>query len=328
MVQMRIPIPLLCLTLCLFFDPADTQSQGLPDGPTRASVAEVIAQLPPFDSMRRTLKQGHFGDGVHAQWMDEMKRAGVKTASFEVSGVWHTVTLFQPEKIVRIIYRSRYAGPNSQITDPEGLTRLRTSGLQSKLQEAAFQKSTKATWIGIDSPPREGDQCIVDIYLYDNEWLADDAFSTTSPGIGRYNPEEFPLAYAALAGDIRGVKESLSAQQFPEDRLNTALFVAVQYPADNTDVISALLQAGANVNAMRTGGSTLIMDAAAHLTVSNVQLLLSSGANLSAKTSSGQTAYDIALEQIKQITGDTTSLPAYATQLLELLKPAVRVVHP
>jgi hypothetical protein len=304
------------------FSSGHSQSPRQPDPAAQKHINETIASLPPDSSIRRGLEQGYYGDGVHERWMDDMKRSGVKIAAFEVRGVWHDATHFQPETAQRIIYRKKYDGPGSQITDPGRLAEIARTGLQAELQDAAFRKSAKAVWIGIDSPPQEGDVCVVAIYLFDDEWLADDAFSTNMPGIARYNPEDFPLPYAAGAGDVSTVRRELSTQQFPEQRLNTALFAAVTYPSDNTDVISLLLDAGANINAVRRGGFTPLIDAAGMLNLSNLKLLISAGADLRTKTNDGQTAYSVAQQQIKPFIEHNANPPEYMTQMLELLKRA------
>lgn len=273
-------------------------------------------------SLRRSMGEAVQPDGIHKAWMDDMKSADVKVAMFEVHGVWHTATRFQPQSTKRAIYRKDYDGPGSQITDPSKLAQIQGSGLEAELENVAFQKALKASWIGIDSPPQEGDLCIVPVYLFDDEWLVDNTLSTRSPRVGRYNPQDFPLGYAAADADVLTVQQQLSKQQFSEERLNIALFAAVAYPSDNTDVISRLLKAGANVNAERQGGLTPLMDAAFTMNLSNVKLLLNSGADVARKTADGQTAYSRVLQHVRQFQENGDHPPSYVPVLLDLLKPA------
>jgi len=341
---------LLVLTLLLLGRSTEARPQRVPDAAAERHIRQVIQSLPPDSSLRRSLEElyvtqdaqkhldemkrstssailrrameeGVLPDGIHKPWMDDMKRAGVKLAMFEVHGFWHTNTRFQPQSTKRIIYRKNYDGPGSQITDDRELAQIKESGLETKLQEAAFQKSKKAIWIGIDSPPKEGDACITDIYLFDDEWLVDNAFSTNLPRVGRYNPEEFALGYAADVGDLLTVRQQLSTQQFSPQQLDIALFGAVGYPSDNTDVISLLLKAGANVNTERQGGSTPLMHAVPTFNLSNMKLLLSSGADVNRKTTTGSTAYSLALQQIKQFEQNGSRPPEYMPEMLRLLKP-------
>jgi Ankyrin repeats (3 copies) len=322
----------------------------LPDPAAQRRIERVISELPVDSSLRRSLEmryvnrdgQRHLDeinrltsnirlrhvleeafmpDGIHEPWMDDMNRAGVKSVMFEVHGVWNTYTHFHPHLTKRIIYRRSYDGPGSQITDLHELTKFRESGLEAELQEAAFRKSKKAIWIGADSPPKDGEACIVNVYLFDDEWLVDDGFSTNLPGIGRYNPEEFPLGYAAALGDLLTVRQQLSAQKFPEHLLDVALFQAVHYPSDNTDVISLLLKAGANVNAKQRDGTTPLMDAVASLNLTNIKLLLSSGADVNQKDNMGWTAYSLAQRQVKQFQESGSPQPEYMPEILKLLKP-------
>jgi hypothetical protein len=297
-------------------------SQSKPTTDAQSKIDEIIASLPQGSSIRRTLEDNHFGSGIHEPWMDDMKRAGVKLAILEVHGVWHTATRFNPQATTRIIYRKDYDGPGVQITDAGELEHFEKSGLEARLQRAAFHESAKAIWIGVDAPPKDGDACIVTIYLFDEEWLADSALRTNLPGIGRYDPREFPLGYAAAAGDLLAVRQQLSTQQFSEHLLDIALFEAVHYPLDNTDVISALLKAGANVNAVRPGGRTPLMDAVALVNLANAGLLLNSGADISRKTRDGLTAYSLAMQQIKR-SRENGGIPAESLSgMLELLTPS------
>jgi hypothetical protein len=317
---------LLSGALLLIACSGQSQPRRATDVSVQAHVRQVVQSLPPDSSLRRTLEGGHLGDGVHEPWMDEMKRVGVKQAMFEVHGVWRDFLGFRPQDIRRTVYRKDYDGANSQITSENDLAKIRQTGLEQKLHDAAFEKAKMATWRGVDSPPKWGEKCFVNIYLFYDEWLNDAELLTDSPGIGRYNPEDFPLNSAAAVGDKLTLASLLATKQFPKDDLNAALFNAVKYPSNNTDVISLLLKAGADVNVQRSDGTTPLMDAVARLNLSNIKLLLSSGADVSRKTTIGWTAYSLALQEIKQFRENDARPPEYMPEMLKLLKPASSVL--
>src|SRR5207248_1230880 len=58
--------------------------QRVPDAAAQRHIRQVIDSLAPDSSIRRNMEAGHFGKGIHEPWMDDMKRAGVKEATFEV----------------------------------------------------------------------------------------------------------------------------------------------------------------------------------------------------------------------------------------------------
>jgi ankyrin repeat protein len=68
------------------------------------------------------------------------------------------------------------------------------------------------------------------------------------------------------------------------------------------------------------------MDAVARLNLSNIKLLLSSGADVSRKTTIGWTAYSLALQEIKQFRENDARPPEYMPEMLKLLKPASSVL--
>jgi hypothetical protein len=348
---------LLGLTPILLLSAWTLAGQNKPDPVAKEHIQTIVNTLPVDSSLRRSLEATYvtdegqkqlseikrtissavlrrfmeaavLPDGIHEPWMDNMKRAGVKLAMLEVDGVWRTETHFNPQPPKRIIYRKNYDGPGSQITDSQELASIRERGLETELQEVAVQKSKAAVWIGIDSPPKDGDFCNVEIYLFDNEWLIDHSLKTNSPTISRYDPETFLLGHAASVSDVLTVQQQLSTHKFSQQDLDNALYEAVLYPSDNTDVIALLLKAGANVNAeIRHGGTTALMNAVPQFNLSNIKLLLSSGADVSRKTRDGLTAYSIAQQQIKQFEQSGTRPPDYMPEILKLLRGETSVTR-
>jgi hypothetical protein len=248
-----------------------------------------------------------------------MKQLGVKATYVEVRGTWRPPLGFRPDSVDRIIYRANYDGPNIQIVDRARLSKVRSSGLEQKLVAAAFHKAKHAEWFGIDSSPKNGETCFVNVYLYDDEWLVDDGVSSDSPRMSRYDPTRLPLQSAAAVADKAAVEELLRSRSFSQQDLDGALFRAVRYPSDNTDVISLLLRSGANVNAEGPDGTTPLMDAAGTLNLTTIQLLLTSGADAAKRTTTGLSAYSFAREQLAQIQNNHGALPETAPEIVSLL---------
>ncbi|HEU0047484.1 MAG TPA: ankyrin repeat domain-containing protein [Nitrososphaera sp.] len=292
-----------------------------PNSMVRSHLEAVAQSLPKGSSMRQTLLAGKTGSGERETWMERMKRLGVRVAFIEIRGVWRPVLGFRPESVERSIYRKNYDGPEIQITDVDQLSRIQQSNLEAELQTAAFKKAKRATWFGIDTALKNGETCFVDIYLYDDEWLADDGILSDSPGISRYDPRQSPLHSAVAVADSVTTKRLLAARRFTNKDLDSALFRAVDYSLDNKEVILMLLKAGANVNAERPDGTTPLMDAAAKLNLNNVQLLLASGADAARQNTTGSTAYLLAKEQNEQIEINKGRVPDYAPGILDLVSP-------
>jgi Ankyrin repeats (3 copies) len=271
--------------------------------------------------MRDTLLSGKAGLGQREAWMEQMKQLGVKTAYAEIRGTWRPPFGFRPQSVDRIIYRANYDGPNIQIVDGPRLSKIRSSDLERKLVGAAFDKAKRAEWFALDSSPKNGETCFVNVYLYDDEWLVDDGVWSDSPQVSRYDPTQLPLQSAAAVADKATVNELLGSRRFSQEDLNGALFRAVRYPSDNTEVISVLLRAGADVNAERPDGTTPLMDAAGKLNLTSVRLLLASGADAAKRTTTGLTAYSVAQEQLAQIRNNHGRMPETASEIVSLVGP-------
>jgi hypothetical protein len=341
----------LASTLLLLGFSAEARRQTMPDAAAEIRIRQVITSLPPDSSLRRSLEQEYLNNGlqkrlndlngltpneslrasmqerllavgVHYPWMDDMKRFGVKIAMFEVHGTQQKTTGFRPLSVGHVIYRKAYDGPHSQITSENELQLIRAKGLEEELQRAAFEKAKRAISIVIDSPLRDDEPCSANIYLFDEEWLLDDELQTNLPQYGRYNPEKFPLYSAAAVGDELTATNLLASGRFAKEDLNAALFGAVAYPSDNTDVISLLLRAGADVNTERSNGTTPLMEAVPPLNLTNINLLVSSGADVHRETTNGSTAYSLALQVIKELEEKGNCTPTYMPEILKLLKPS------
>jgi len=118
------------------------------------------------------------------------------------------------------------------------------------------------------------------------------------------------------------VSELLSEHKFSQDDLDKSFFYAARYPSDNTLVLGKLLRAGADVNSAPWRGTTPLMDSATSLNMANVKFLISSGADVSKKDSSGNTAYDLLQQLLQRIKQNGYQSPTYTEDLLNLLKPS------
>lgn len=298
-----------------------TRPARTPDAEARQHIQELISSLPPDSSIRRTLEGEQYAKGIHEPWMDDMSSSGLREAMFEVHGVWRTGSGFRPKSVERIVYRTKYDGPGSQLTDTERISKIHASGLEAKLQEAALAKSRDARWPFESRFSLLGVNCFVDVYLFDDEWIADHWRFTNTPVLAAYDPSETPLFSAAQVGDLLGVSNSLNTLTFSRNELNNALSGAVSYPSDNTNVIRLLIKAGANPDTVRSDGTTLLMESIDYLNESNIRLLVASGADRSRKNRAGDTAFSILNMQVERARKSGRPLPRYVEDLAGLLNP-------
>jgi ankyrin repeat protein len=109
-----------------------------------------------------------------------------------------------------------------------------------------------------------------------------------------------PLHLAAHFGHINAVRWLLGAgadvlARSRNDLVNQPLHAAAAGQA-SVELLTLLLDAGAEVNARQRGGFTAIQATAQNGDLAATQLLLARGADVLAQTDDGQTALDFALE--------------------------------
>ncbi len=231
------------LVLCLLVLNGCEPQQRIerPNSMVRSHLEAVAQSLPKGSSMRQTLLAGKTGSGERETGMERMKRLGVRVAFIEIRGVWRPVLGFRPESVERSIYRKNSritTGPRFRLPTSTNCRGFSNRIWKQGLQAAAFKKAKRATWFGIDTALKNGETCFVDIYLYDDEWLADDGVLSDSPGISRYDPRQSPLHSAVAVADSVTTKRLLAARQFTNEDLDSAPFRAVGYSLDNKEVIS------------------------------------------------------------------------------------------
>jgi hypothetical protein len=287
-----------------------------PGTSTQAQIRKMILSLPEDSSVRRSLEMGQYGDGVHESWMDHMQEAGLREVVFEIHGVWRTGLGFKPKGVGQVIYRTKYDGPGAQLTDPAQISQIEKSGLEAELREAAIRKAGRATWPFEAKFSALGITSFAYVSLFDNEWIADRWRSTNTPVLGSYDPNSWPLTSAAQVGDLLSVSTLLKTRDFSKEDLDNALFAAVSYPSDNTDVIRRLVESGADPNASRSYGTTVLMEAVDFSNENNMKLLVAMGANRAQKNHAGDTALSILQ---KRTAGAPKPIPSYVQRLISLL---------
>lgn len=298
--------------------PLTQSSAQKPDAATEEWIKEVAASLPADEPLRNLIERGYRGNGIHEYWMDGMKKEGVKEVVVDVKGVWYRFGGFRPGRVARIVYRWDYSRPDSQIVDDVKLESLEKNGLQKELQAVAIKKSKRAIWMRIDSNPWS-QAGYTKVCLTDNEWLPCGGWRIDRPAFSAFDEEQYPLYSAAIFPDLVSLSKLLSTGHFSQTDLNTALSGALTSSSANTKVVTLLLKAGADVNARRRDGSTVLMEAASGLRLTNVKLLLALGADPNLKNERGETA----LSWIEgRISSEKDSLPDYAMEIVRLLKEA------
>ncbi len=302
-----------------FFGCSSKQPLRVPDAAAQQHIREVISSLDPHSSIRRTLEGDQYASGVHETWMDDMRAVGLREVVFEVYGVWRTGSGFRPKRVERVIYRTKYDSPKSQLIDTDRIAKVRTSGLEAKLQDVAWKRATSSRWPFEPRFSLLGDNCFVDVYLFDDEWIGDRWRFTNTPIITPGDPVEVPLYSVAHVGDLHGLSQLLNTRTFDRKDLDNALIGAIDLPSDNTDVIRLLLSAGADVNTSLDDGTTILMESVSSLNIVNIELLVSSGADRSRKNRAGDTAISILNKQITRAEKSGGALPDFVDEIVKLL---------
>lgn len=292
----------------------DPLEQRKADPTTELELKEIATSLPTDDALRNAIQGGRRGTGVHESWMDDMKREGIREARFEVKGTWWRAFGFWPSHLTRGVYRRSYSSPGSQIINENALQKLRSSGLERELETVAIRKSKGAIWFRIDSNPWK-QQGYAEVHLCDNAWLP----CGGEPGFSAFDSEQAPLYSAAIFPDVASLEKQLATQRFSQIDLNTALFGASRCRSDNTKAMALLIKAGADVNARRRDGSTVLMEAASGLQLTHLKFLLASGADANRKNDRGETALTWVKGRISAQDSEN-QMPEYVSEIIRSLK--------
>jgi hypothetical protein len=280
---------LLCFAASglLVFLGADAQNAGPGPALTPAiqkHLKEIAESLPPDSGLRYGLEHGGHGDGVHFPWMNEMRQQGIRRAVVRTEFVWHK----KPTdiKVTRLVYFSTYDGDCGQITDPQRLSKIRSSGLEAELSEEALRRTLGAPWFRT-GPPRRNKRgwCLVD--LLDDEWLP-----PSPPDSLILMPKSVdPLAEAAGMGDVASITALLHSGVTAQRR-NGLVWALTGVPSPCT--LKALLRAGADPNMRDRDGSPLLMEEIRRGNVENAKVLVEAGADVNAKNAYGFTILSMA----------------------------------
>ncbi len=246
--------------------------------PADVQIHQLVESLPKDSKWRDLLRQGLKGDGVRRPWMDDMLKAGTKLAIVTFDFHWtQRGRQVNDWTLEGVQYFRDYDG-SEQITNPQQLSRIKTSGLERELAEAALPRAKSANWF--EYPRKRHGLGYKDVWLADNEWLP---VRLPVNLLNNYEPGLTPLMRAALHGDVARIKELLSNGAnvnavAPNGR--TALMCAAM--SRSTAAVQALVKAGAKVNAVARDNSTALWWAAVYGNPAAVQCLLDAGAQVNA----------------------------------------------
>lgn len=124
------------LTLQCFHPNASSQSLNTSRAASQSNdehIRRVLERLEPDNTLRYALESGKRGSGVHYTWMDEMRRRGIKQASFRIrfSRCPKQVNI----EIVDAKYLQRYYRFDAKIDDESELKQITESGLDDALTD-------------------------------------------------------------------------------------------------------------------------------------------------------------------------------------------------
>jgi ankyrin repeat protein len=145
------------------------------------------------------------------------------------------------------------------------------------------------------------------------------AFGKGAAMFSAFDSQKEPLYSAAIFPDIASLTRQLAAQNFNQEELDAALLGASECRSDNTKAMALLIQAGADVNARRSDGNTILMEAASRLYLTNLKFLLVSGADANRKNAKGETALGLVQSRISAQNSEN-QLPGYVSEIIHSLK--------
>jgi hypothetical protein len=105
---------------------------------------QVAGTLEDGNFLRHAIEQGQRGDCIHQEWMDDMRRYGVRQASFLIEYSWrHEVVTF---KIKKITFLSSYYSHYDKGIGGEVLKQIRKSGLEAVLVTVVLERVKKSAF--------------------------------------------------------------------------------------------------------------------------------------------------------------------------------------
>jgi ankyrin repeat protein len=174
-----------------------------------------------------------------ADFRAQMRQFGIKQARIELHFTWFLGPWFA--RPIRTIYFADYGLEATQVTDPEILKKLKGSGLEAKLKAEVLGHLRGGMWF---EPPS-----LLPSSAAANVTVFDDAARASKPGMYWCDdPNRTPLQQAIFSNDIADVLRLLSSGKINSPELDDGLFWACGRVSPQ--ILQALLQSGANVNAI------------------------------------------------------------------------------
>jgi|SRR5579872_1573758 len=262
-------------------------------------IRSLIASLPSDSHWRELLVRGIAGDGVHYVWMDDMRKDGVRLATFNFKFDWTLEGMkLDNWRLASERFFHDYDGSEVIVGEAQ-LDRLNFDGLQRKLRDVALARAMRANWP--EYPSQKNGTGYISIRLTDNEWLP-----VFGGALTQFNPNLPSLMRAALLGDVSEIKKSLQngADINSADHDGNTALVWAAIGGDSL-ALDYLLGHGANIDANPKGkGNALVVAVRVGQDVSTA-VLLRHGADPNSTDALGNTALSIAASQHR---GDLVAL--------------------
>lgn len=150
-------------------------------------IAELIQSLGETNPLRLHLQRGYRGDGIHQDWMDEMKKFGIKQVSFYMNFEWKDYKVKSIAIKEVSYYPEYYPYDDVEIKDPILLQKIKDSGLEKKLEAAALVLAEKKLLNIMKSEKRRSACGVLPQDLLDDERLP-----FISIGVGEFDKHECP----------------------------------------------------------------------------------------------------------------------------------------
>jgi len=284
---------LFILTLLVTaYPPRSISLPALENAVQTADQPAIANELPLGSDLQQRLVDGQRGDMIERPYMKAMKDARVKRALFEVSGIWTHDGIKSPN-IVRRLYFDKYDGSYAQITAPERLAEIKSSGLEKLLDEVALQRVKAADLFTLHGLKGRSPWQVYGFQeFFDNPILPEQRTPLSQADVTQQRQPFAALIKASSIGDIQDIKHLLKQNTYSPKELNGALFQAVRCNYDNTAVIEALLHAGADINARGYDDRTPLMMAIDKPL--NLEAVLRACPNLNQRDRYGNTAFKLA----------------------------------
>ncbi|HMJ09030.1 MAG TPA: hypothetical protein VK468_08495 [Pyrinomonadaceae bacterium] len=106
-----------------------------------AHVKQVIQSLDQYHPLRVSLETGSRGDGIRRQWMNGMRKVGLKEASYAINFIWNTDP--RMVEIANVGLYSQYYIVNDPGKDTETFLKTVDAGLQNTLRKEALSRAKK-----------------------------------------------------------------------------------------------------------------------------------------------------------------------------------------